>query len=416
MSIRVLPLCLWSLATVLTVPATAGAERIAQPVCRLTAGTAAAAGPGCAERWMDANLRLNDLSVVGTHNSYKRAIPPGDYAVAAKADAKGVMARDYAHKPLDRQLDAGVREIEIDVVYDPAGGRYAHPQIAGQAHDRLEPVWTSGMMRPGFKVMHVPDLDFRSTCVTLKACLTIVRRWSDAHPRHVPILILINAKDGEAVPGGVRLLPFDERAFDAFDREVRSALPASKLITPDDVQGHYPTLRDAVLHGNWPKLGEARGHILFALDEDPPKVAAYRGARQSLEGRVMFVNIDENSPAAAYRTLNDPIGDAAQIARDVHAGFLVRTRADIDTWQARSNDIAHRDAALRSGAQAVSTDYIWPDRRFPGGFTVRLPNRDAALCNPMRTQQLCSGIPVERVDDLDWRRGEQAPILLPKRH
>ncbi|HMI19837.1 MAG TPA: phosphatidylinositol-specific phospholipase C1-like protein [Sphingomonas sp.] len=415
MPIRVLPLCLWSLATVLAVPAAAGAERIARQACRLTAGTAAAAGPGCAERWMDANLRLNDLSVVGTHNSYKRAIPRSDYAVAAKADARGVMARDYAHKPLDQQLDAGVREIEIDVVYDPRGGRYAHPQIAGQAHDRLDPLWTRAMIRPGFKVMHVPDLDFRSTCVTLKACLTIVRRWSDAHPRHVPILILINAKDGVAVPGGVPLLTFDQRAFDAFDREVRSVLPASKLVTPDDVQGSYPTLRDAVLHGNWPKLGDARGHILFALDEDQPKVAAYRGRRHSLEGRVMFVNIDENSPAAAYRTLNDPIGNAAQIARDVRAGFLVRTRADVDTWQARANDAAHRDAALRSGAQAVSTDYIWPDHRFPGGFSVRLPNRQAALCNPLRTDARCAGLPVERVTDKDWRLGEQNPVVVPDR-
>jgi hypothetical protein len=31
------------------------------------------------------------------------------------------------------------------------------------------------------------------------------------------------------------------------------------LLTPDDVQGHYPTLREAVLHDNWPKLGAARG-------------------------------------------------------------------------------------------------------------------------------------------------------------
>ena len=211
------------------------------------------------------------------------------------------------------------------------------------------------------------------------------------------------------------MLSFDERAFDAFDREVRSVLPPGKLITPDNVQGRYSTLRDAVLHDNWPQLGTARGHILFALDEDPPKVAAYRGNRRSLEGRVMFVNIDEASPAAAYRTLNDPVADAAQIARDVRAGFLVRTRADIDTWQARANDVAHRETALGSGAQAVSTDYIWPDRRFAGGFAVRLPDHQAALCNRLRTGSRCSDLPVERVTDADWRRGEQEPAIVPNR-
>ena len=123
----------------------------------------------------------------------------------------------------------------------------------------------------------------------------------------------------------------------------------------------------------------------------------------------MFVNIDENSPAAAYRTLNDPIADAREISQDVRAGFLVRTRADVDTWQARTNDIAHRDAALSSGAQAVSTDYIWPDPRFPGGFTVRLTDHQAALCNPLRTGTRCAHQPVERVDDGDWKYGESQP-------
>jgi hypothetical protein len=117
------------------------------------------------------------------------------------------------------------------------------------------------------------------------------------------------------------LLSFDEAAFDALDGEVRSVFTASQLLTPDDVQGRYPTLRDAVLHNNWPKLRAARGRILFALDETPEKVAIYRGAR-FLEGRVMFINTDEQSPAAAYLTLNRPVDDGERIARDVRAGFL----------------------------------------------------------------------------------------------
>jgi hypothetical protein len=185
------------------------------------------------------------------------------------------------------------------------------------------------------------------------------------------------------------------------------------LLTPDDVQGHYPTLREAVLHDNWPKLGAARGRILFALDENAAKVAAYRGKRISLEGRVMFVNTDEQSPAAAYLTLNRPVEDGERIARDVRAGFLVRTRADEDTVQARTNDTAHRATALQSGAQAVSTDYLWADPRFPGGYTVRLPGHVASLCNPMRMGNRCGGVPVERVSDADWAKAETAPIDWP---
>ena len=53
----------------------------------------------------------------------------------------------------------------------------------------------------------------------------------------------------------------------------------SELITPDDVQGRYPTLREAVLKHGWPTLGASRGRFLFALDEPPVHIAAYRGKR-----------------------------------------------------------------------------------------------------------------------------------------
>lgn len=383
--------------------------------CHLNAPDVSHAGKHCATRWMDENLRVNDLMTVGTHNSYKRAIPPADYRLIHAMNPKVAQELDYAHKDLTAQLNAGARQIEIDVVYDPQGGRYSRPLIPARTQTTLDPAWVKAMERPGFKVLHVPDVDFRSSCVTFKLCLGIVRDWSRAHPRHAPITILINAKDGKAAPGGVPLLSFDEAAFDALDGEVRSVFTASQLLTPDDVQGRYPTLRDAVLHNNWPKLQAARGRILFALDETPEKVAIYRGARVSLEGRVMFINIDEQSPAAAYLTLNRPVEDGERIARDVRAGFLVRTRADEGTWQARGNDLAHRDIALHSGAQAVSTDYLWADPRFAGGYTVSLPSRAASMCNPIRMGDRCDNMAVEYVDNSDWRKAQAAPIVWPDR-
>src|SRR5262249_38024500 len=70
-------------------------------------------------------------------------------------------------------------------------------------------------------------------------------------------------------------------------------------------------------------LGQARGKVLFALDEEADKVAVYRGKRRSLEGRVFFVNTDERSPAAAYLTLNDPIQEAGRIRKDGPAGLIL---------------------------------------------------------------------------------------------
>ena len=340
----------------------------------------------------EAPLRMNDLLAVGTHNSYKQAIPAEELAAMVAARGRPVLGLDYAHRPLAEQLDAGARQLEIDVVADPQGNRYARPLTALGGGTVLPPAAAQALARPGFKTLHMPDVDFRSSCVTFVACLSQIRAWSDQHRGHAPILIMLNAKEGQAsLPGGVTPLPFDEPAFDALDAEIRSVFGPDRLITPDLVQGNKPTLREAVLAGGWPTLEAARGKVFFALDEGPAKVAIYRGKRASLEGRAMFVNTDEASPAAAYLTLNDPIAQKDRIAAAVKAGFIVRTRADADTWAARDADVAQRSAALSSGAQYVSTDYMWADPRLPGGYTVRLPGGVAAACNPVRAPKACDG-------------------------
>src|SRR5262249_8784573 len=138
---------------------------------------------------------------------------------------------DYRHRSLSEQLDAGVRQLEIDVYYDPEGGRFLRPAGLRAAGIALTPARRAALAEPGFKVMHVPDIDVLSSCVSLRACLGTVRRWSLAHSDHVPILLMFNAKtDAAAMPGGVNALPFDAAAFDALDREVRAVFPAEALI------------------------------------------------------------------------------------------------------------------------------------------------------------------------------------------
>jgi hypothetical protein len=362
--------------------------------CDLHAPDAAKAGTGCAQAWMDRNLHLNDLMTVGTHNSYHLRTPEKIMALIRSVAPKAWVGLDYSHPPLLEQLNDGMRALELDLVYDPAGGRFAHPaglKLAGLPDD---PAYVAAMSKPGLKVLHIQDVDFTSNCLTFVACLTIIRDWSRLHPRHTPILITMNTNDEKShAPGGVDELPFDEKAYDALDVEIRSVFRPSELITPDDIQGRYPTLRDAVLKHGWPTLGASRGRFLFALDEEAPHIAAYRGKRASLEGRVLFVNTDETSPAAGYITLNEH-SDVPRITADVKAGFVVRTRADADTVEARSHDVTRRDAALQSGAQYVSTDYPHPDTRL-SDYQARLPGGAITVCNPVRAADRCAGIPVE---------------------
>ena len=54
----------------------------------------------------DRKLRLNDVQVRGTHNSYHPPLPPPE-----------------------RQLDEGMRQLELDVFGDPSGRFFVHLRI-----------------------------------------------------------------------------------------------------------------------------------------------------------------------------------------------------------------------------------------------------------------------------------------------
>lgn len=339
--------------------------------------------PGCTRAAADA-LPMNAIQAIGTHNSYKKAISPAEMALLTAVNPKTARTLDYAKPPLADQLNAGARQLELDFVNDPEGGRYATPLALKVAKDAAAaPYDAAPMMRPGLKVMHVPDIDYRSVCPTFVACLTEVRTWSKAHPDHVPILIIMNLKDDDIhVPGAVPLLPFDAKAMDSIDAEIRSVFPESALITPDKVRGGRATLREAVAARGWPRLKAARGKVMFAMDEGRSKTDLYREGHPALEGRAMFINTpDLASPAAGYITLNEPGELAGRIDEALKAGLIVRTRADADTFEARSNDRRRQVAAFNSGAQYVSTDYLAPDPRF-GSYEAHLPGGTTARPNP----------------------------------
>ena len=340
-------------------------------------------------------FRMNQIQVLGSHNSYKQAIDPSLLKLLQKDNPQRYASLEYEHASFGEQLDLGLRKLEIDVVHDPKGGLFAQPlglrmvEEAGlPAGPKYDP--DGHMMKPGFKVLHVPDIDFRSQVYTFKQALAELKAWSDAHPRHLPILITMNAKDSGANgdAGYVQPLLFDRKAYDAWDAEIRDVLPPNKLLTPDDVRGEFNTLEEAVLANRWPRLGEARGRFLFILDENGAKMETYIQGHPSLTGRVMFVNAVEGRPEAAVRIVNDAIGDFHCIQKLVQAGYVVRTRADADTREARAGDYSTMKAAFASGAHYVSTDYYYPNKAFGTDYQVQLPGGGAGRWNPLLTPPL----------------------------
>lgn len=330
--------------------------------------------------------RLSDMQVIGSHNSYKLAISAAEMSLIEAQAPEWAEALDYGHVPLTEQLDLGMRQLELDVYHDPEGGLYAHPlgpRLVGAEYD------ASDLVRPGFKVLHVQDVDARSTCYVFTQCLSEIRAWSKAQPDHVPMLILINAKQARIdLPNSTIPLTFDAAAFDALDAEIRSVFGDDELITPDHVRGDVATLRDAVLGAGWPALSETRGRIFFALDEPPAVTEVYRRGQISLNGHAMFVNSNDPGDAdAAYFTINNPIDAGADISARVRAGFIVRTRADANTIEARSGDRNRLDAALASGAQYISTDYYQPRAEW-SDYAAKLPNGGLVRAHPLSTCEI----------------------------
>lgn len=332
-------------------------------------------------------LRMNDIQAVGSHNSYKLAIPEAEMSLLRSYNEATAVSLDYSHLSLTDQLNLGMRQIELDILYDPEGGRYTDPLLAQQTQGMAgaEPFNSMHMSSPGFKVLHVQDLDPRSNCATWILCLNEIKRWSLANPQHIPILIMFNAKTGgSAYPGVQEALDFTATAFAELDAEVLSVFDAEHLIKPDDVRQGYSTLREAVLNEGWPLLDSVRGKVFFALDEGPEKVEIYQRGNSALEGLPLFVNsVSADADHAAYFTMNNPVSDQARIQQAVRSGFMVRTRADAGTMEARLNQTERRTAAFSSGAHYVSTDYYVAREEF-SDYAVQLPGGNTARFNPLR--------------------------------
>ncbi len=368
----------------------------------------------------DANVRMNEIQLMGTHNSYRYRTPAKlfDTLLGFRTLASGFgvdpYELDYANRPLAEQFGRlGARQIELDVFADPEGGLYADrafntfpgvglPLASGEAQ----------LAQPGFKVLHIQDLDYSSHCLSFVACLTQVRNWSQANPTHLPIMILVEVKsDALPVPSSILSAvqkppatppTVDTALLAALDAEITSVFAADELITPDSVRGAATTLREAVETTGWPTLAESRGKVMFGLDNASGQVLNdYVAGRPNLEGRAMFAEApNTEAPGAAFFKRNSPADPS--IPRLIDDGFMVRTRADgpytsllRDPATQIPSGVATRRAAWSSGSSWISSDYLEPtDSKLADVrgslYTAFIPSGGVARCNPVIANPVCS--------------------------
>jgi len=302
---------------------------------------------------LDDVLRFNHLQAKSTHNSFH-----------IETDGNTVSDWRYTHAPLDVQLgEQGVRHVELDI--------RLNPDVAY------------------FEVYHLPFLDEQTTCRKLTDCLRTLLDWSNAHRAHHPIVVQFEMRDTLTDEMSA------EAYFESLHDEIRSVWPASRIITPDEIQGDAPTLRDAVLMNGWPTLGELRGRILFSLNDNGENRRFYTRDHTGLSGRLVFPQASPSDPWAAIAIQNDPVGDADAIASALTANMLVRTRADGDPGSVieMGESVTKREAALASGAQFVTTDF--PVKIDSTDYWVEIPGGTPSRCNPITAPAECTSEAVE---------------------
>lgn len=300
-------------------------------------------------------LRMNQIQVIGTHNSYH--VRPDNLAMLMQFQAEAA-AWDYTHPPLDVQLDRGVRNFELDLFHAVVG----------------------------FEVYHVPHFDEETTCRRLEDCLATIRAWSDAHPQHVPISIHLEFKVREAALANPPTLPLDAAMFERLDAVVREAF-GDTLLTPDEIRGDYPTLREAILERGWPLLDEVRGRVMVLLHNPGELRDIYTADHPTLEGRPLFVRSEPDRPDAALLVMDNPSDE--RIPDLVRQGFWIRTRTDSGLRQAIENDTTRRDRAFASGAHALTTDFPMGSEHPDTGYVVQFEDGGPARCNPVNFEGEC---------------------------
>jgi hypothetical protein len=352
----------------------------------------------------DELLRMNEIQFIASHNSYRKVTT--DTVLGFLQSVSSLLPPemdpaklDYDHLPLYEQLNQyHMRGLEIDVYYDPNGGAFSNRFI--NFFVGLDTVaGIAALDQPGFKVLHIKDVDYNTHFYTFRQALQAIRFWSLSNPDHLPLFVNVETK--QDAPGddptlaalGFQPAPvYDVAAADALDSEIKEVFGENLdgIFTPDRLRGNYPTLQTAVLNKAWPTLKNSRGKVVFIMEGACKSF--YMQNHPSLTGRAMFVYTNPGNDECAFIVQNDAPNQLQNIENYVRQGYMVRTRCDIETAEARSGDYTRMNAALNSGAHICSTDYYRPDSRAgqPGwsNYHVQLPGGAVARKNPVNAAHI----------------------------
>ena len=320
------------------------------------------------------SIRLNDVRFLTSHNSYKRKPDPkilkflSHFKKQLGKDMDPIQM-DYGHALLSDQLNNyHINGFELDVNYDPQGGHFVKRRINFFIGGLKQKSRDSLLLKPGFKILHIADVDYESNYTTFIQALTEIRDWSAQHPKHTPIFINIEIKRDAPADyskaldflGFNKSIPFVPEALNDLDAEIHSVFDQypEMLYTPAHLRDTFLTTASRLSAIGWPSLNEALGKVFIVLDGDFQDL--YTTDLTKGLDRPMFVYGQPGAPATAFVIRNEPQGKEEEI-RALTEMYMVRTRTDAGTLEARSQDYTRYNAVMKSQAQIITTDYYRAD-------------------------------------------------------
>lgn len=308
---------------------------------------------------LESGIKFNELSFLGTHNSYQKVIIEETKKLYESLSALtfGLYSAenlDFESETLTDQLNCGIRSFEIDI----------------ETFDRDGEI--------SFTCMHNPYFEMATSCYDFSLAMKEISMWSDNNPGHLPITLLVEPKS--------IFIPLEDMEFfnieyaEALDDTLRETL-GDKLFTPADMQRDYASFGEMRAADGWCEVKDMLGKVVVLL-HDCSATEKYIAIDPAVKTQAMFPVLregDVDRDCASVILCNKP-EKLLKIKEDIinNRKIMVRTRAD--QFNRISEDA--RKNAFASGANIISTDYpVRTDTGYGdyvvtfGGKTTVRPNK-----------------------------------------
>ncbi len=293
--------------------------------------------------------RINQIQLIGTHNSYHKV------SQFVRENIKVLDCFEllnYELPPIKEQLDVGIRAFELDLHYHNTDG------------------WL---------VLHIPQIDPESNCKKLRECLLEFKEWSNKHPKHLPVFVILDLTnefvkwEGFKIPSLNELGELETLLLEIFEKD--------KIITPDNIRGNYDTLEEAVLNNNWMKLSESRGKFLFIFHNKSRLRRLYTNDDRALKGKLMFVN---SIPGEGYTSIIISMNPSVEVMSSwVQKGYFVITFGCDPKLMNKDRCSQFDEMAFATGAQVIQTDYPPSSPHPKTGYFLTFPDGSTFRWNPL---------------------------------